>query len=52
MASLMLLMTISACGGPQDPAANQVNRLLVGDYKIDRILKEITHHEQDRNGLV
>lgn len=44
---LLLMMVVSACGEPQEPAANQINQLVLGDQQINESLKEIARHERE-----
>lgn len=44
---LLMMMVVSACGEPQEPAANQINQLVLGDQQINESLKEIARHERE-----
>lgn len=44
---LLLMMVVSACGEQQEPAANQINQLVLGDQQINESLKEIARHERE-----
>lgn len=44
---LLMMMVVSACGEPQEPAANQINQLVLGDQQINESFKEIARHERE-----
>nr|WP_248278188.1 YkyA family protein [Paenibacillus sp. SZ31] len=41
------MLLASGCGEPQEPAANQVNQLVLSGQGIDQSLKALTGHEQE-----
>ncbi|WP_145149753.1 YkyA family protein [Paenibacillus xylanexedens] len=45
--SVLLILLASGCGEPQEPAANQVNQLVLSGQGIDQSLKALTGHEQE-----
>ncbi|WP_440111378.1 YkyA family protein [Paenibacillus sp. QZ-Y1] len=45
--SILLALLVSACGQPQEPAANQVNELILSDQGINQSLKELARHERE-----
>lgn len=45
--SVLLILLASGCGEPQEPAANQVNQLVLSGQGIDQILKALARHEQE-----
>ncbi|MFC9712556.1 YkyA family protein [Paenibacillus sp. NPDC056933] len=45
--SILLALLVSACGQPQEPAANQVNQLIVTDQEMNQSLKELARHERE-----
>lgn len=45
--SILLALLVSACGQPQEPAANQVNQLILTDQEMNQSLKEIVRHERE-----
>ncbi|NMI05657.1 hypothetical protein HF638_16890 [Paenibacillus sp. SZ31] len=45
--SVLLMLLASGCGEPQEPAANQVNQLVLSGQGIDQSLKALTGHEQE-----
>ncbi|NUU77772.1 YkyA family protein [Paenibacillus xylanilyticus] len=45
--SLVLTVLASACGQPQEPAANQVNQLILSDQEMAQSLKELARHERE-----
>ncbi|SEM04819.1 YkyA family protein [Paenibacillus sp. OK003] len=45
--SILLALLVSACGKPQEPAANQVNQLILTDQEMNQSLKELVHHERE-----
>ncbi|WP_145046623.1 YkyA family protein [Paenibacillus xylanexedens] len=45
--SIGLILLLTACGQPQEPAANQVNQWLQHDQGIDESLKELSRHERE-----
>ncbi|WP_408894139.1 YkyA family protein [Paenibacillus taichungensis] len=44
---IILMLMLSACGDPQEPAANLVNQLVIGDQQINENLDEIAHYESE-----
>ncbi|MGG4131206.1 YkyA family protein [Paenibacillus illinoisensis] len=48
---LVLTVLTSACGQPQEPAANQVNQFLLGDQEMTQNLKELARHEREEMEL-
>ena len=44
-------MLTSACGEPQEPAANQVNELIRNDQEMAQNLKELARHEREEMEL-
>jgi hypothetical protein len=48
---LVLTVLTSACGQPQEPAANQVNQFLLGDQEMAQNLKELARHEREEMEL-
>ncbi|MGG4132162.1 YkyA family protein [Paenibacillus illinoisensis] len=44
---LSLLIIVNSCREPEEPAANQVNRLVVNDEQINESFREIALHEQE-----
>ncbi|WP_405170287.1 YkyA family protein [Paenibacillus sp. FSL H8-0280] len=45
--SVLLILLVSGCGDPQEPAANQINQLVLSGQEIDQSLKTLTSHEQE-----
>lgn len=45
--SVLLILLVSGCGDPQEPAANQVNQLVLSGLEIDQSLKTLVSHEQE-----
>ncbi|MCW3791473.1 YkyA family protein [Paenibacillus sp. LS1] len=45
--SVLLMLLASGCGEPQEPAANQVNQLVLSGQAIDHSLKALAGHEQE-----
>ena len=45
--SVLLILLVSGCGEPQEPAANQVNQLVLSGQEIDQSLKALASHEQE-----
>ncbi|GAS83259.1 YkyA family protein [Paenibacillus amylolyticus] len=45
--SVLLILLASGCGEPQEPAANQVNQLVLSGQVIDQSLKALAGHEQE-----
>ncbi|WFR65148.1 YkyA family protein [Paenibacillus amylolyticus] len=45
--SVLLVLLASGCGAPQEPAANQVNQLVLSGQEIDQSLKTLASHEQE-----
>ncbi|WP_339297571.1 YkyA family protein [Paenibacillus sp. FSL R5-0623] len=45
--SVLLILLVSGCGDPQEPAANQVNQLVLSGQEIDQSLKTLASHEQE-----
>ena len=45
--SIGLILLLTACGQPQEPAANQVNQWLQHDQGIDESLKELSRYERE-----
>lgn len=45
--SVLLILLVSGCGEPQEPAANQINQLVLSGQEIDQSLKTLTSHEQE-----
>ena len=48
---LALTVITSACGQPQEPAANQVNQLILNDQEMAQNLKELARHEREEMEL-
>ena len=48
---LTLAVLTSACGQPQEPAANQVNKLIRNDQEMAQNLKELARHEREEMEL-
>lgn len=48
---LTLAVLTSACGEPQEPAANQVNELIRNDQEMAQNLKELARHEREEMEL-
>ncbi|WP_181150949.1 YkyA family protein [Paenibacillus sp. PCH8] len=49
--SVWLILLVSGCGEPQEPAANQVNQLVLSGQKIDQSLKDLSRLEQEDMAL-
>jgi hypothetical protein len=45
--SIGLVLLLSGCGEPQEPAANQINHLVQGGQEIDQSLKALTRYEEE-----
>ncbi|WJM06893.1 YkyA family protein [Paenibacillus sp. PK1-4R] len=45
--SVLLILLVSGCGDPQEPAANQINQLVLSGQEIDQSLKTLASHEQE-----
>ncbi|MEO2206707.1 YkyA family protein [Paenibacillus pabuli] len=48
---LALTVITSACGQPQEPAANQVNQLILNDQEMAQNLKGLARHEREEMEL-
>ncbi|MEK3919598.1 MULTISPECIES: YkyA family protein [Paenibacillus] len=49
--SVLLILLVSGCGDPQEPAANQVNQLVLSGQEIDQSLNKLSSHEQEDMNL-
>ena len=49
--SVLLMFLLSGCGEPQEPAANQINRLVESDQEIGKSLKELIRYEKEDMAL-